>query len=398
MQDFTNSFVSPRWLRCLVLHAVATLATVILSLGLAVPANAQPQSAAQSESAAASLEQEQTAASKAKYCSDKGKGLVRIPVSDNFQKDNGDICEPTGETTQARISVCLVRGMEAVLVPDRGGVVCAMPSRGGLYLKAEEEKRARDPKRANEQRYFPPERIDAAKICRDSKTQIPDRRILQRGLVKDLARDLKETIDPRGVRIIGGVFCNGVDLNGLDIPYALVLDRSVFLCSGSTECRRSPIEVRNFRTEGDFSIDNAVAYEKVLITRSEISGSLYSDAALLKHLIISDSNVKGSIHFGNAFVSDRLSIENTVAGGGVDISSGLISQLMIVESNISGSLDLSQTQMRCSYDIRKNNIGAIIAAEIGFGFRKTAYKPDNPSQSSFEFTQTAKRQAWNGAP
>jgi hypothetical protein len=77
-----------------------------------------------------------------------------------------------------------------------------------------------------------------------------DKRLLDPGIVKDLIRQAQGKIDPRGIRLIGGVFCEGVDLTGLDIPFSLVFDRSIFV---------HDVDVRNFHTKGDLSLDNTAA-------------------------------------------------------------------------------------------------------------------------------------------
>ncbi|MEF3367165.1 hypothetical protein V3H18_11530 [Methylocystis sp. 9N] len=291
--------------------------------------------------------------SKAKYCSERGKGLVQIDVSEKY----GEVCEPPGETVLARVIICLVRGMEAVLTPGLNGVACAAASRGASFLDAR-------PPGADKPRSDPPERIKAEGICSNPQS---DMRVLPRGFVKELVREAKDRVDPKGVRIIGAIFCDGIDLSGLDIAYTLALDRSIFRCAKSTECRRSPVEIRNFRTKGDLSLDGVVSYERILITRAEISGSFFAQLAYMPKLVISDATIIGSVRMNGTLFRDELSVENVKVAGDVDVSSSYFSHFALLKNQIDGALDLTKSQARCSYDIRKNDIDDVIGAEFGFG-------------------------------
>lgn len=241
--------------------------------------------------------------------------------------------------------------MEAVLIPEAPGVVCATPKKGGDFLDRNEA----DAEKRN--LYMHPHKLDPLKTCEDHN----DPRILGGDIIKVLVRQAEKDIDPTGIRIIGAIFCSYLDLNGLDIPYSLVLDRSIISGKGSL------IDIRNFRTRGDLSLDNTVVYTSVRIRRSEISGSLYAQRAFFNQLEIGDSTIKGSIKFDHSFIIETLNIENVSVDGDLDISFSYFSALEILKTKIDGVLDLSRTQARCTYDIRKNSIGDMIAVQLGFG-------------------------------
>jgi hypothetical protein len=276
-------------------------------------------------------------------CAEKGMKHVIAP------QDAGTVCEPQGIDVLSRITNCLSVGMEAVLIPDRMGVVCARPFKGTVFLKT-----AVLPF-SEEKRYQPPEITDSESICKLRA----DKRVLDLRIIKELFRKSATTIDTIGIRIIGGIYCDGVDLNGLDIPFSLILDRSIF---------RGRVNVRNFRTKGDLSLDNSVMYGSVLINRAEISGSVYATSAFIRgKMDISDSVVKGSVRLNHSVMVDLLNIENLSVEGDLDMTTSFVSHLEVLKDRIGGVLDLSQSQARCTYDIRKNEIGDLVAVQLGFG-------------------------------
>ncbi|MFO1103949.1 MAG: hypothetical protein U1E20_13705 [Methylocystis sp.] len=258
---------------------------------------------------------------------------------------------------------CLARGLEAVLVPDYNGVVCASASRGRLFL----DSMTMD---GNTRRYPDSRQIKAEDVC--APAPVRDKRIVSRTFVKDLARDAKDKVDPKGIRIIGGVYCDGLDLSGLDLPYSIVFDKSIITCTHSTECSRVPVEIRNFQTKGDLSFDYAVSHVNVRITRSEIAGSLYSQGAFLSKLTIIDTIVHGTLNAPDSLIGDELTIENTKVDGDVDLARSFFSHLVFLKNHVGGALDLGQSHARCSFDIRKNELNDVVAVEFGFGDVRTS--------------------------
>jgi hypothetical protein len=151
---------------------------------------------------------------------------------------DGLFCAPNGNSAPSKIISCLKAAMEAVLIPEAPGVVCATPKKGRYFLDGNEA--------AAEKRilYTHPHKIDPIKTCAEHK----DPRILEGNIIKVMVRQAEKDIDPTGIRIIGAIFCSYLDLNGLDLPYSLVLDRSIVAGKGSL------IDIRNFRTRSDLSL------------------------------------------------------------------------------------------------------------------------------------------------
>src|SRR5262249_13840019 len=156
-------------------------------------------------------------------------------------------------------------------------------------------------------------------------------RVLGSRIIKELFRKSRAAIDSIGIRIIGGIYCDGVDLNGLDLPFSLILDQSIFM---------GRVNIRNFHTRGDLALDSSVMYKSVLINRAEISGSVYSTFAFIQSMDISDSTVKGSVKLNHSVVVDVLKIENLSVEGDLDITTTFVSDLKILKDKIGGLLDL----------------------------------------------------------
>ncbi len=142
---------------------------------------------------------------------------------------------------------------------------------------------------------------DPKAICSD-KT---DPRILSGDVIKRIAADSAH-IAPSGIRIIGAVFCHPLDLVGLDLPYSLVLDRSLFV---------GGINARNFSVRGDFSIDYAVLLRGLILTRAKVGGSVYSQGGFIANVILSDTSIGGSLHLlRSVFLQDARFIRTSVSG------------------------------------------------------------------------------------
>ena len=280
------------------------------------------------------------------------KGMTHVVAPDKA----GAVCEPQGTDISSRIINCLFSGMEAVLIPDRNGVVCARPFMGTVFLDDSVWPVS------GEKRYLRPEITDSKSIC---DQRLPDKRVLDARFVKELFRKSATAIDTIGIRIIGGIYCQGLDLSGMDIPFSLILDRSIF---------RSRLNVRNFHTKGDLSVDSSVMYGSFRINRAEISGSVYATVAFIRSMDVSDSIVKGSVNLDHSVVLDLLNIENLSVEGDLDVTTSFFSNLEILKDKIGGVLDLSQSQARCSYDVRKNEIGDMVAAQLGFGTLRSSTK------------------------
>lgn len=93
---------------------------------------------------------------------------------------------------------------------------------------------------------------------------------------------------------------------------------------------------------------------------------------------------KGSIKLDHSFIVETLNLENITVDGDLDISSSYFSALEILKARIDGVLDLSRTQARCTYDIRKNSIGDMIAVQLGFGAANLSEKGEAREPYTFK--------------
>jgi hypothetical protein len=155
---------------------------------------------------------------------------------------------------------CLARGQEIVMVAPRPE--CRSYGEGAAIAEA-----SRIPFGAREG--------DWDRICQAND----DPRRLAPDAIKRVATQKDIAIAPTGIRIIGAVFCRGVDLVGLDLPYSIVIDHSVV---------EGNIDARNLRVKGDFSFEYAVVLGKVLLNRTHVEGSVYAGTSFAEELLVSD--------------------------------------------------------------------------------------------------------------
>lgn len=284
-----------------------------------------------------------------------------------IEKDNlvYEVCKPSGGSLTTKVIACLSRGLEAVMVADHDGVVCA-PATLGKYYLIDIAKKSADASHVDHQN-----RNTLSDLCRNNQKE-NDKRLVPRSFIKDLYRTHGGDIDPNGLRVIGGVYCQGLDLVGLDAPFSVVLDKSVFTCVNSAECEQSPVNIRNFRTKGDLSLDFIDAYAPIMITRSDISGSFWGQIALMKSIEFSDSEIHGSLNLDKSFIIDQITVENTKVDGHVRFNKSFFSNLVLIRNRMGSALDIGETRTRCSYDIRQNEIDDVIAVDLGFGVMQSS--------------------------
>jgi hypothetical protein len=234
---------------------------------------------------------------------------------------------------------CASAGQEAVLLREEG-VVCKDYRQGEKFLnKASPEM---------------PLEVDADKLCSDLK----DRRRLPGNAIKRIVRSTNRQPDPRGIRILGAVFCEAVDLSGLDLSYALVMDRSVFL---------KGFEARNFRMRGDLSFDGSVALDTIAIMRSRIEGTVFGSDAFIKELRVLDSEIQGSLLFRRSMIAEPAIFDTVALSGELSVRNASLSYFRMQFSKVGGVLDFTGTQARCAYQIMMSEIGDLVAVETGFG-------------------------------
>lgn len=241
-------------------------------------------------------------------------------------------------TALDRIALCLSLGNEVVLTQYVISCVQYRQGDGFLnYLKAGS-----------------PWDMDVQEICREDST---DRRRLSADSIKKLAANKDVRVAPAGIRIKGAVFCETLDLVGLDLPYSLVIDRSVF---------RGGIEARNIKVRGDVSFEESLIFKATKILRSQITGSVFADESYIENLVALDSKVEGSVVLRRGVLAQALFDGMTVSGE-LSVYGSALSTFLIQLSTVHGSLNLGESEARCWYQVRKSEVGELIAADAGFG-------------------------------
>jgi hypothetical protein len=250
-----------------------------------------------------------------------------------------------------QILSCLETGQEAVL-RQREPVKCAPFGEGVKLLKRLLQEKSPDALIPDA-----PINVNIASACEDSA----DLRRLPSNAVKLLAKQSKR-INPIGIRVIGAIFCEKLGVIGLDIPYSLVLDKSIFVHG---------IMARSFRTHGDLSFDNSLIFEELFLARAHVDGTIFASGSLIWKMRLLDSEVHGSWLLRNSLVLDLAAFDTVQLSGELSVRNSFFSYLLVQFSKIGGVLDLTGSQARCSYKIRKSEIGDIVAVDSGFGTVET---------------------------
>jgi hypothetical protein len=250
--------------------------------------------------------------------------------------------QPLDQRVIGQIMSCLTKGKEAVLSPS--DVTC-QPYHAGINI-------------LHSQNRDMPLGTDAEQVCDDSQGRPNDWRRLPGNAIKLIAAKQGPPIDTRGIRVFGAVFCEQLDLTGLDLAYSLVMDRSLF---------RKGIEARNFHTRGDLSFDGSLALGTVTLARSHVDGSIYGSNATIAGLQILDSVIGGSIIFRQSLVRRIAVFDTIVLSGELSMRESALSYFLLQFSKIGGVLDLTNSQARCAYTISKSEIRDLVAVDAGFG-------------------------------
>ena len=196
-------------------------------------------------------------------------------------------------------------------------------------------------------------RDEIDKICHDG-----DRRALSGDTIKRIVAQANDSIGPMGIRLIGGVYCDQVDLAGLDLKYSLILDKAVF---------RRGITARNLRVKGDFSIDDSLVFNTLTLNRARVDGSFYHEQGFIEREIVTDTKVEGTWHQSGTVIFSSARFQHLTASGDLDVSSSALNRFLIDGSQIGGGLILNDSEARCSYDIRSSDIGLVLAERAGLG-------------------------------
>jgi hypothetical protein len=258
------------------------------------------------------------------------------------------------------IGHCAVQGMETVLFAKVWK--CAAYGEGDVLLK-----------NTLQEDNFPkmPGQVDASKACQDPT----DKRVLLKHAIKSIVLDSKNKIEPIGIRINGAIFCEKLDLVGLNLPYSLVIDHSIFV---------KGIEARNFQTKGDLSLDGGLVFGALMVMRSRIGGTIFGDGALIQKAEILDSEVHGSLLLRESVLLEPAIFDTVTIAGELSLRQSDFPYFLLQFSKVGGVLDLSGSQARCAYQLKKNEIGDLVAVDAGFGSSSPPHVQGNNQDSQFD--------------
>jgi hypothetical protein len=107
------------------------------------------------------------------------------------------------------------------------------------------------------------------------------------------------------------------------------------------------------------------SYSRSRLISWQIKGSFFGLDALMQQLRLLDSKISGPVGLENAILL------NTQLDG-TDISGELAVRIRhylfsVKFSKVGSALDLSGSEARCAYHLKKNEIGELIAVQYGFG-------------------------------
>jgi len=243
----------------------------------------------------------------------------------------------------ADFAKCLADEREVVLRPDQDPQ-CVAARSGGKLLDD-----------------ITPEQRDPKIVCRSEHAG--DRRRLPSDIIRQLA-DPKHRIAPTGIRLIGAVFCGDeVNLTDLNLPYSLVLDRSMF---------RFGVRGQNFRTRGNFSLDGSYVFDNLALSGSKIDGSLFARGGYFENVELVETDVRGSIYFDHSLLERTSVFDRVTTVGDLSFLNAALSQARVQQSKVRGRLDFGDSEARCGYTVRASEIDEIRATNLGFGAFSTA--------------------------
>jgi hypothetical protein len=140
-------------------------------------------------------------------------------------------------------------------------------------------------------------------------------RVLTSSVISELAH---ANVGSYGIRILGAVFCDKLEIVGLSLPFSLILDHSLF---------REGIEIRNLDIRGDLSFDGSLVFKQLKILRSHIDGSLYGDRAFIDKLEVSNSSVAGSASFSESVLFHSTQFDDAVIARELSVRASALARL-----------------------------------------------------------------------
>lgn len=208
-----------------------------------------------------------------------------------------------------------------------------------------------------EQQPFGDEEKDIREACDNPQQSRYKDRILKSNIV----RSFKKAPGPQGLRIIGAIFCDPLDLAGLELTYPLYIERSHF--------RRGVIG-RNLHAKGDLSFDRSIVLGKLDLGGAKIDGWLWARGAFFEELEIVSVEIKGGATFRGSVVLKQALFRSTVIGQDLTFNGAALSNLTLENSRVTSELDLNSSEARCAYIVRASAIGRVTADGVGIGLIK----------------------------
>ena len=200
-----------------------------------------------------------------------------------------------------------------------------------------------------------PYKQDGDKVCSDPQYE---KQILNGNIIKRFVNEAKKKVGAAGIRIIGAIFCEELDLAGLELQYSLVIDRSVF---------KDGIDARNLRVMGDLSLDNGIVFESFDLRRGRIEGTFWGRWAFFEHVDFSDIEIRGAARFSGSVFLTHASFAGATISRDLDLSQTAMSRFTLASGQVKGELNLSYSEARCAYVMRATEIGRVTAHNAGFG-------------------------------
>ena len=188
-----------------------------------------------------------------------------------------------------------------------------------------------------------------------------------------------EAMPSRGLRIVGALFSDPIDLSGVDFNRQIRLNRSRFI---------GPVSLAGARLGSSLSFEGSAFQDNVALTGAKIGGQLSAigstfedglDMAALEvglALILSKGTFKGHVSLLGAKVGGQLSASGSTFEDGLDMDSLEVGQTLylrgeatfkgevrLIGAKVGGSLDLSDA----TFHRRVNVTNAVIEGELRLG-------------------------------
>jgi hypothetical protein len=105
----------------------------------------------------------------------------------------------------------------------------------------------------------------------------------------------------------------------------------------------------------------------LFLARTHVGGTIFASGSAIEKMRLLDAKVHGSALFRNSLFVDLAAFDTVELSGELSVRNSYFPYLLIQFSKISGVLDLSYSQARCAYKVRKSDIGDVVAVSSGFG-------------------------------